>query len=542
MTAEAEHNIVGFLAGAAKRCATRKAFVLQDPRGRETAVSFAELWDRVDRTGTGFRAAGLKAGDRAILMIPMSIDLYVALLAVLRNGAIAVFVDPWVGRRQIAAFASFAKATAWIGIPKSHLLRLTDSCLRKLPLTITTGRRWFGWGGRFTLQELQRQPGDQQVAAVDADDTAMITFTSGSSGLPKGVNRTHGFLTAQHAALQQEFPQLDGDVDMPMFPVFALNNLARGIPSIVPTMDFRYADRVDGRLIAEQMRRNQTTTCTASPPFLDRLAEHQQAHPSKGVFLRRIMTGGAPVTDTQLEAWRRVWPDTELIVVYGSTEAEPVGHIDAADRLELQPTPPRNPAGYCIGKPSHLVQLRVIKIHDGPISLADDGWKGWELPAGEAGELVVSGKHVAQSYFENPAATAENKLRDADGTVWHRMGDTGYVDDRGYVWLVGRVHSTIYRDGRAVHPQLVEQAGAAGHEAIQRIAAVGLPDESLGERVIVVVETTAGGDLLEQVRQRIEQAKLPVDEVRLAKTALPLDPRHRSKIDYPALREQLLNS
>jgi acyl-CoA synthetase (AMP-forming)/AMP-acid ligase II len=392
------------------------------------------------------------------------------------------------------------------------------------------------------LKDLQQQPGDQHIAAVNAADTAMITFTSGSSGLPKGVNRTHGFLSAQHAALQQEFPQLDDDVDMPMFPVFALNNLARGIPSIIPTMDFRHVDRVDGQIITSQMCRHAATTCTASPPFLDRLVEFQESHPTERISLRRILTGGAPVTDRQLGTCRRIWPDTELIVVYGSTEAEPVGHIHADERLGLQPEDPgAKVAGYCIGKPSSQIQLRVVRIHDGPISFDHGGWDAWEMPPGEPGELVVSGTHVAQSYFQNPTATRENKMIDDDGTIWHRMGDTGYLDPQGYIWLVGRVHSTIYRDGQPVHPQLVEKAGAAASESILKIAALGLPDAAVGERVVVVVETTAGCDILDQVRRRIEEAGLPVDEVRVAVGSLPLDPRHRSKIDYPALRKQLSN-
>jgi acyl-CoA synthetase (AMP-forming)/AMP-acid ligase II len=355
--------------------------------------------------------------------------------------------------------------------------------------------------------------------------------------LPKGVNRTHGFLAAQHEALQQEFPQTDDDVDMPMFPVFALNNLGRGVPSVIPAMDFRHVDRVDAAAIAAQMGRHRVTTCTASAPFLDRLAEHQQKHP--GITLRRILTGGAPVSDHQLAAWRRAWPSTEVIVVYGSTEAEPVAHIDADERLGVQAE--SKPRGYCIGKPSSLVRLRVVRIHDGPIRLDGGDWSGWELPPGEAGELVVSGSHVAQSYFQNPGATAENKIIDAEGTVWHRMGDTGYLDSQGYVWLVGRVHSTIYRGDQAVHPQLVEQAGA-GSASNMRVAAVGLPDDELGERVVVIVESGAGDDIPLQVRRRIEAAGLPVDEVRRAESPLPLDPRHRSKIDYPALRERLLKS
>ncbi len=88
-------------------------------------------------------------------------------------------------------------------------------------------------------------PGDGYVHPVEPDDPALITFTSGSSGEPKGANRTHRFLLAQHRALAAEFPAQPGDVDMPMFPVFALNNLASGVPSVVPEMDFRRVDQVN---------------------------------------------------------------------------------------------------------------------------------------------------------------------------------------------------------------------------------------------------------------------------------------------------------
>jgi acyl-CoA synthetase (AMP-forming)/AMP-acid ligase II len=537
VSASSEQNVVTLLAGAAAACGSRSALTLQDAAGHETSITFAQLWDAVDRTSTGLRSIGFAPGDRAILMVPMSIDLYVALLAVVKCGAIAVFVDPWVSRQQLAAFATFAKARSWIGIPKSHLLRLITPDLRKIPLTITTGRRWFGWGGRFTLKELQSHHAEGAIHPVDKSDTAMITFTGGSSGLPKGVNRTHGFLTAQHAALQAEFPQQQTDIDMPMFPVFALNNLARGIPSIIPAMDFRRVDEVDGAIIAAQIERQGVTTCTASPPFIDRLADYQGTHPPARA-LRRILTGGAPVSDRQLQRWSKTWPNTEIVVVYGSTEAEPVAHVHAAERLQLAGAS-KKADGYCIGSPSERVRLRVIKIERGPIALDAHGWKPWELPQGEAGEIVVSGEHVAESYFQNAEATAENKIKDADGAIWHRMGDTAYIDAEGRVWLVGRVHSTIRRAGQVVHPQIVEQVAAGDTEPALRVAAVGVADPSLGERVVVVVESSAGESVLQEVRRRLQEAGLPVDEVCLADRPLPLDPRHRSKIDYHALRAEL---
>ena len=116
------------------------------------------------------------------------------------------------------------------------------------------------------------------------------------------------------------------------------------------------------------------------------------------------------------------------------------------------------------------------------------------MGAGEVGEFVVTGEHVCREYFRSPAATAEVHHPGPDGRVWHRMGDTGWIDREGRFWLVGRVHSTIVRDGRHVHPQLVEQAATAAAPGLVRAAAVGMPDAVLGERVVLVLAGSRMGD------------------------------------------------
>lgn len=519
------HNVLSVLRRVATRVPERRALVMESG-----AITFGELWNRVDRASAGLLRLGLAPGDRVIVMIPMSIDLYVGMLAVLKMGAVAVFVDPWIGRRQIASFAAFAQPRAWLGIPKSQLLRWMDGRLRSIPLSITTAWRVGPVPARWTLDELEAADGDGEVHAVERDAPGLITFTSGSSGEPKGANRTHRFLLAQHEALAAEFPAEEGDVDMPMFPVFALNNLASGVPSIVPAMDFRRVDRVDAARVLAQMRRHGVTTCTASPPFFDRLAAQVALRPGEKPALRRILTGGAPVSDAQLRDWRRAFPETEILVVYGSTEAEPVAHLTAEERLSATQAP-----GFCAGRPSDRVRAKVVRIHDGPIELGPEGWAGWELPAGEIGELVVSGDHVCRDYYQNPRAVRENKIVDLDGGVWHRMGDTGSFDPEGRFWIAGRVHSTIRRGGELVHPQLVEQAAKGEDPRIRRAAAVGLPDPGLGERVVVVIETAERG-LEDEVKARLSRMGFPADEILLTRDPLPVDPRHNSKIDYGKLR------
>ncbi len=527
-------NVLTVLRRIAAEAPDRPALVM----GSAT-ISFGALWERVDRTSAGLRRLGLEAGDRAIVMIPMSIDLYVAMLAVLKMGAVAVFVDPWIGPRQIAAFAAFAEPRAWLGIPKSHLLRLLSARLRAIPLAVTTGWRLGPLPAGATLAELEAEPGDGEIAAVEPDASALVTFTSGSSGEPKGANRTHRFLLAQHAALAAEFPAREGDVDMPMFPVFALNNLASGVPSVVPEMDFRHVDQVDAGRILAQMRRHGVTTCTASPPFFDRLVGELKRQPELPPALRRMLTGGAPVSDAQLRVWRQALPGTEILVVYGSTEAEPVAHLAAEERLEaVNPHRPFSP-GFCAGRPTERLDAKIIRIHDGPVELGPRGWEEWELPAGEIGELIVSGDHVGRDYFRNPAAVRENKIVDAAGAFWHRMGDTGSFDPEGRFWLAGRVHSTIRRGGALIHPQLVEQAAQGDDPRIRRLAAVGLPDATLGERLVIVVEAESGPGLESEVAARLAAAGFAADEIRVTSEPLPVDPRHNSKIDYGRLRERL---
>ena len=259
---------------------------------------------------------------------------------------------------------------------------------------------------------------------VTAEIPALITFTSGSSGIPKGTNRTHGFLVAQHAALSNEFPMRDDDIDMPMFPVFALNNLASGIPSIVPKMNFRKADKVDGRKIVDQMIAHGVTTCTASPPFIDRVVEYIGRSKKNLLRLRRILTGGAPVSNSQLAVWRRVLPEVEIVVVYGSTEAEPVAHITADERLKItSDVRPRTP-GYCVGRPSSLIAVRIVRITEAPN-------KHLVPLAGMSGKLSVA-RSANWSYAE----TMLPEITTAIPSRWPRTRSSMRMAPSGIAWAI----------------------------------------------------------------------------------------------------------
>ncbi|MCG8549034.1 MAG: AMP-binding protein [Desulfobacterales bacterium] len=532
-------NVVTNLFTASQTHPDRNAIILQQ-QGRSRFVTFKQLWDKVDSFSTALIERSIRPGDRIILMIPMSIELYIAMLGVIKAGGVAVFIDPWIGFKQIASFCSFANPKGFIGIPKSHLLRLFRKELVRLPLTVSTGRCFFGFPAGWSFASFLRRPGNGAIFKAAPDDPALITFTSGSSGVPKGANRTHGFLWAQYKALKTEFPYEPNDVDMPMFPVFSLNNIAGIRTSVIPDMNFKKLAEIRPDIIYKQMAKNGVTTATASPLFFDKLSDYLSTQNLKLPKLRRILTGGAPVQDDQLVKWQQSFDTTEVIIVYGSTEAEPVSHISLEKRIALSQEKPKINKGYCTGKPASSVKAKVIKIKKVPV-IFRQRWENHEVAAqGDIGELIVSGDHVCRDYYNNPDAVQSNKIIDADGVTWHRMGDTGYFDSSGLFWLAGRLHSTIVRGKKNYHAQLIEQAITETFPDFEKVAALGMADPQWGEAIIIVInpgKTHAEPDL---IKKEMESKGYPIDRIIFTTAELPVDPRHNAKTDYGKLKHLIL--
>ena len=165
MTADRNPNVVTALQKIVARIPDRLALVI-DRGGREETVTFARLWDRADRVSTGLLRVGFKPGERAILMVPLSVDLYAVLIGVLKLGGVAVFVSPWLSPRHIASSADFAAPDIYIGSPKSQLLRFRHARLREIPLSVTTGGRLWRIPAGLSLRQIESAPGDGKVYPV----------------------------------------------------------------------------------------------------------------------------------------------------------------------------------------------------------------------------------------------------------------------------------------------------------------------------------------------------------------------------------------
>jgi cis-3-alkyl-4-acyloxetan-2-one decarboxylase / olefin beta-lactone synthetase len=529
------NNVISFLEAHGRSTPERTALVWQRSRG-DTAtqsMTWGELLARTTAVAAGLRRLGLRAGDRVFLFVPMSSELYVAMFAVERLGGVAVFLDSWARREQLGLCARATEPKALIAPEAAFPLFDAAPEFRDVALRVVVGAR--RGAGTTTLAELVAEKGDVPIEPRVPKDTALITFTTGSSGVPKGADRTHAFLASQHRALERCLPYRPADLDLPTFPIFALNDLAGGVTTVIPAIDLARPAADDGEVLAAQIRAAGVTCATLSPSLLLAVARAAIENGAPLSSLRRVATGGAPVSRDDTALFRRAAPAAEVHILYGSTEVEPIAHL-----VDTEMPDEAGREGVCVGRLAEGLEHRLLRLHHGRVVLGPDGWAPWE-PTCRAGELIVAGEHVCEGYWRNDDAFRATKVVGPDGRVWHRTGDICLLDDEGRLWMVGRVHNAILRGGEVLFPVRPEVAMrrlpfvlAAGY--------VGLPDPKLGERAVAafaVRDGAAPADYAAEVRAALDAAGVVADEV-VRVPSIPLDPRHHSKVEVAALRKMLL--
>ncbi|OJV22683.1 MAG: hypothetical protein BGO21_05885 [Dyadobacter sp. 50-39] len=494
-------NIVDLFHAAVRRNADRPAII-----DLEKSISFVDLESAVVHTATYFLHKGIRKGDRVLVFAPMSSDLYRTVLALFRIGAVAVFLDEWVSVKRLGECCRLAQCAAFIGTFRGRVLARLLPGLRSIPLHM---------GLKFDAS--------LPVSAfpdTSPDDTALITFTTGSTGVPKAAIRTHGLLFEQFQALIPLLNSTVADICMPVLPIVLLMNLGAGTTSVLADFNPRKPNTMDPARIASQISRHKVSSIIASPFFIRQLSRHLL---NKQLFLngiQKILTGGAPVFPSEAKAYRAAFPDAHIGIVYGSTEAEPMSMITADDLIGSD-----TERGLNVGKTEAAASIRIIEIADESISAADDeALAQLEVRAGEIGEIIVSGPHVLRDYLHNPEALKRNKVF-VGATCWHRTGDSGFLGEDGSLYLTGRCSSLIRTQEGFLSTFLYENR-------LQSVEGV-----EIGTMMLVDEKLTAVIELSDASRQSAVRAVMEhaFTEV-VFMSEIPRDPRHNSKIDYEKLR------
>jgi acyl-CoA synthetase (AMP-forming)/AMP-acid ligase II len=522
----------------AKEYPDKKAVVCHsgtDSKGRPIyrSMTFRELEEETNRYAHGLSEIGIKKDMRTIFLVRPSVEFFALTFALVRIGVVLVLIDPGMGTKKLVSSLSSINAEAFIGIPKAHMLRiLSPGAFKSLKIKVTVGKKWF-WGGKSLSQVRSDNTEPYEPGVKRPMDKVGIFFTSGSTGPPKGVVYEHSMFDAQMNLLNRHFGYGPDDVDLATFPLFSLFDSGLGITSVIPDMDATKPGEADPRNIVRAIEDNGCTSVYGSPALLHNLATYGEENGLKLSTVKKIVTAGAPIRPELLQRLHRLLPkDARIHTPYGATEALPVSDVTSALILNYSLEKTAKGAGTCVGNAIPGNQVRIIEIIEDPI-------KSWDhariLPDGEIGEICVKGPTVTREYYQRPEATKKAKIPDPDGGFWHRMGDTGYIDEKGYIWFCGRkTHRVVTENGTLFTVR--SEAIFNQHPKVFRSSLVGIGKQG-SKRPVIIIELEKehrGADRESLKKELLGMAKKDplTEEIEdlLFQDAFPVDIRHNAKI------------
>ncbi|NLX95535.1 MAG: AMP-binding protein [Rhodopirellula sp.] len=509
----------------------------RDRRGERQyrKITFRQLDEDSNRIAAALRRMGVMPAMRLALLVRPGIDFISLVLALFKAGVVIILIDPGMGKRNLVKCLSDAEPRGFIAIPPVQAVRSLLG--RRFPaarFNVTVGRRWF-WGGP-TLDQLRREPAAGfEPSPTTREDPAAIIFTTGSTGPPKGVLYAHGNFDAQVEEIRDFFAIQPREIDVSCFPLFGLFNCAMGVTAVIPRMDPTRPAEVDPVNIVEAVRDWKATQAFGSPALWNRVGRYCRDHAIRLETLRRVLSSGAPVAANVLQAMKdSIHPEGDMHTPYGATESLPVASIAASEVLRETAARTREGGGVCVGRKFSRIDWKVIRVVDGPIrSLAE----AEEMPPGEIGELIVHGPVVTRRYVTRIESNAAGKIPDGED-IWHRMGDVGYLDDRGRFWFCGRMAHRVRTVDGPMYTIPCESIFNQ-HPDIYRSALVGVGPAGR-QRPIIVLQPHPGrmptGDearqkLLDSIRQLGQSHPLTAKiEDFLLHPSFPVDIRHNAKI------------
>jgi long-chain acyl-CoA synthetase len=480
-----------------------------------TTTTYAELDEQSGRVAAGFGSAGLGPGQVVALQLPNIAPFLIAYFGALKAGLVVLPLNPLLMAPELEYHLTDSAAAMLIGFEGMHAEAVKACETTGVPLyLISMGSGPLPDGTRSALELFSPAPLEEpggDVTPRSPDDTAVLVYTSGTTGKPKGAELTHFQLYMNSTVAGGLFGVRSDDVVLavlPFFHVFGLSSVVNvfirhgGCLSILP--------RFQIGAVLDAVEADRCTVIGGVPTMLHALARQDVTGRDLSA-LRVAVSGGASLPEDVMRAFEDKY-GIEVLEGYGMTEtASSCSFNRPGDRKVLS-----------IGKPLWGVQMRV----------SDSA--GRALPPGRehVGEILIRGHNVMKGYLDRPEATAE-ALRDG----WLHSGDLGFVDEDGFYFIVDRAKDLVIRGGYNVYPREIEEVLYA-HPAILEAAVIGKPDQRLGEEVVAVVALRPGAsatadEIIGYTRERLAAYKYP-REIRFM-DELPKGPS--GKILKTALRD-----
>ena len=465
-------NLAENLAQTASQFGDRPALRLNDK-----TITYRQLDDRSARVATLLGSFGIRPGDRVGLMMPNVPEFAMAYYGILRAGAVVVPMNTLLKEREVAFYLRDAGArllVAWDGLVEAA----SGAALAEADLVTVEP-------GAFVTQLAAIYPNGEVVERA-ADDTAVILYTSGTTGTPKGAELTH-FNLAENVEVTRSLLQVDEhDVIFGALPLFHSFGQTCGLNTAVRTgACLTLLPRFDPSEALTMLARDSVTIFEGVPTMYAAMMNHPGAAQTDSSRLRRCVSGAAALPLGVLKGFEQAF-GCVILEGYGLSETSPVASFNPPER--------RKPGS--IGIPVPGVEMAVV------------GEDGTLLPVGEVGEIVIRGHNVMKGYWNRPDATAAAIV---DG--WLHTGDLAKVDADGYFFIVDRAKDMIIRGGYNVYPREIEEV-LYEHPAVREAAVIGVADDYFGEEVAAVISLRAGAtatpdELVSFVKDRVAAYKYP---------------------------------
>lgn len=517
-------NIACRIRDIARKFPDKKSVVL----GRDKSFyTFSEFEDRSNQIARQLSDSGITPGMRTLLFVKPCLDFSVITFALFKLGAVPVLIDPGMGLSNLLNSIKQVKPEALVSIGMVHWLRrMKSDFFKDVKIKISLNR--VGGSTRYLYQDLDSQPKRFDPLEVNNSDYAAILFTSGGTGIPKGVLYTHGILNAQTDALKEMFKLDENCSDLPGFPLFALFTLAMGMTSVIPEMDPTKPAECDPSKIVRNILDHNITFVAGSPAIWERVGKYCAEKKIQLPSIKQVVMFGAPVRPEVHQLFKSVLTNGDTFTPYGATECLPVSLISGSEVLKKHLPLMMRGYGTCIGKNVPGTTIKIIKTSDIPEAQLS------ELPKGEIGEIVVSGPQVTPAYFEMDEETRKAKIFHQD-KLWHRMGDLGWIDEENNLWFLGRKTHRV-ETPMGTYYSIQMESIFNQHPKIKRTALVKLIINNVASPAIIVErhdrKTRMSESFLKELHVLKENEPFTKDVQHFfLHDSFPVDVRHNIKID-----------
>lgn len=495
------------LSNAAEQFSKKDALIFNGQR-----VSYAQLQSDVYRFAQALQNLGVKKGDKVVIYLPNSVEYCVSYLAVFTLGAVGVPLDFMLKEEELASCIAHSEAKILIGLSHGDisLTRIQKSCSHVQSIvSVKPGE------GAFYEEILAQADALSDFPVVDNTDPALIMYTSGTTGRPKGILLNYRHLTGSPQAMDHFVDLTQKDVKICAIPlshiggfIYLQNCLYFGITVIL-------MDRFHPIKFLSLIQEHKVTCFHIVPPMYNALLTLKSIEKYDLSSLRWVVVFGAPSSPEIMERFHKYCPNARLLNGWGMTETCPPNTV----------TPLGSNNIASVGKPAPHCSIKIVNE------------KGKEMAPGESGEIVISGWIVMDEYYKDPEATSIMKKGDALYT-----GDIGRFDDEGFLYIVGRKKEMIKVGGQIVYAPEVENV-LYQNPAIAEAAVIGVPDDMRGEVVKALVTLQDGENVdADEIRffckDRLANFKVP----QYVEICSELPKNRTGKIDKAKLKENMVIS